>query len=351
MSKPIRVGLIRCDTHGAYFAPLMTRHDPTLFDQPVPMDQPDDIHYTWMAGGNHYYFYTAYPDPRQMTVPFIEGFDLVKLYDEHRTAAETLARICMGRPQVCDDFEQVSNDVDLVIIADCNYDGSDHGKLATPGIEKGVPTFIDKPLASDTAGVKTILDLARRHRTLVYSQSIIGVLPCIEMFRNRLPEVGNLHFASIEGGGGAMAGHIHSVIFAITTFGSGVQRVWSMGDNPRDIMRLDWGDTPGRPEHGLTITSNVGYTRHGGFFAEVFGPNGRIVSPTISDFEYPFGAAQILRNIRQMLQTRTCPPDLAMMVEAVAITTAAAKAHNTGQAVEVERVSIDDYFKAVSTGD
>ena len=178
MSKPIRVGLIRCDTHGAYFAPLMTQHDPTLFDQPVPMDQPDDIHYTWMAGGNHYYFYTAYPDPRQMTVPFIEGFDLVKLYDEHRTAAETLARVCMGRPQVCDDFEQVSNDVDLVFIADCNYDGSDHGKLATPGIEKGVPTFIDKPLASDTAGVKTILDLARRHRTVCCRASKCSATDC-----------------------------------------------------------------------------------------------------------------------------------------------------------------------------
>ena len=71
----IRVGLIRCDTHGMYYGPQMAKHDPALFDLPTPWE-PDPRH-SWMRGGNHYYFYTNYGDPRQMTAPVVEGFEVV----------------------------------------------------------------------------------------------------------------------------------------------------------------------------------------------------------------------------------------------------------------------------------
>ena len=65
MAKKIRVGLIRCDTHGMYYGPQMEEHDPVLFDQPVPINK--HARYTWERGGNHFYFYTCYSDPTQQT--------------------------------------------------------------------------------------------------------------------------------------------------------------------------------------------------------------------------------------------------------------------------------------------
>jgi len=341
MTHPIRVGLIRCDTHGAYYAPLMSEHDPTLFDQPVPMNEPDRLLDSWMAGGNHFYFYTAYSNPTRMTVDFVGGFELAKLYDDrNRARAEVLAKVFFDRPQVCDELDQVSDDVDLVLVADCKFDGSDHLELATPSIVKGVPTFIDKPMANNLANVKAILDLARRHNTPIYSMSILGAVPDADQFRSRLAEVGPVQFGSVQGGGTSLAGHIHSVILALNVFGRGVKRVWSMGEHPLDVMRLDWTGADDRPVEGVTITCNVGAVHHCAFFVEAYGPRGAAQSRPIGDFKFPYGAANILRTVKQMVQTRRSPEDLAMMVEGIAVTDAARAAHNTGKPVEVEQVEM-----------
>ncbi|MAE66460.1 MAG: hypothetical protein CMJ18_19500 [Phycisphaeraceae bacterium] len=339
---PIRVGLIRCDTHGAYFAPLMAEHDPVVFDQPVPMSEPERVMDSWMAGGNHFYFYQGYASPTTMTADFVGGFEIARVHDErNRARAEVLAEMFFGKPKVCDTFAEVSDDVDLVLIADCNFDGSDHLELATPGITKGVPTFIDKPLANDLADVRAILELARRHDTPIHSMSILGAVPDADHFRSRLAEIGPVQAGSIQGGGTAMAGHIHSVVLALNVFGRGVRRVWSMGEHPLDVMRLDWGDADDRPPAGVTITSDVGSVQHCAFFVEAYGPGGAAQSRPIGDFRFPFGAARIIRSMKEMVRTRKSPESLAMMVEGVAIVEAARAAHNAGRPVEVEQVEID----------
>ena len=48
MKKPIRVEIVRADTHGAYFAALMAPHDPLKFQRPVPVEA--DPPYSWMNG-------------------------------------------------------------------------------------------------------------------------------------------------------------------------------------------------------------------------------------------------------------------------------------------------------------
>jgi len=68
----------------------------------------------------------------------------------------------LRKPEVCDTLEKVSNDVDLVFIADCNGDGSDHLKLATPSLKKGIPTFIDKPFADEVKDAIAIVRCAAR---------------------------------------------------------------------------------------------------------------------------------------------------------------------------------------------
>ena len=55
-ASPIRVGLIRCDTHGAYYGSLMAPHDPLQLRSPLAAGA--TAHYSWQSGGAHFYFYT-----------------------------------------------------------------------------------------------------------------------------------------------------------------------------------------------------------------------------------------------------------------------------------------------------
>ena len=336
MGTKIKVGLIRCDTHGAYFAALMAAHDPLKLERPGAPDR--KTHYSWQSGGAHFYFYTHYADPRQMTVESVDGFELVNIWDEHREAAENLAEVFLGRPQVCATFEQVSDGVDLVMIADCNGDGSDHLHLAAPGLQKGVPTFVDKPLAYDTDQARAIVALAHKHGTPLASLSILRTLPAATRFARRLDEVGQVHFACVQGGGTSMAGHIHAASLALHLFGDGVEEVRAMGATDLQTVHLSYGAKANRPQRGVTLNCDVGTPWHCAFYASAYGPGGAIHSPAMSDFDFPFGAAKILKILREMVQTRQSPALNRDMFSAVAICQAARQAQQQGRPVHLEEL-------------
>ncbi|MEE3257961.1 MAG: Gfo/Idh/MocA family oxidoreductase [Candidatus Latescibacterota bacterium] len=333
MSDLIRVGLIRCDTHGAYYAALCARHDPLRLQHPLPIER--EARYSWQHGGAHFYFYTNYGDPRHMSVEFVDGFVLAKVWDEDRAAAECLAEIFDDQPEVCDDFAAVSDDVDLVLVADCNGDGSDHLELARPGLEKGVATFVDKPLALTMDDARALVQLAAKHRAPMTSISILRALPAAELFARRLAEVGAVQLGSVQGGGTAMAGHIHAASLALTLFGEGVERVRAMGDTALQTVHLSYGDREDRPRRGVTLSCDVGETWHCAFHASAYGPGGAIHSPPLSDWDFPFGAAAILRIVREMVETRQSPAIIGAMLEGVAICAAARQAQETGVVVQL----------------
>ncbi len=328
--KPIRVGLIRCDFHGMWFGPQMQKHDPLLLNLPVQPDEPSK--HSWMRGGTHYYFYTYYADKTLMTAPFVEGFKIVKLWDEDRDVAELAAKIFDSSPKVCDTFEEVSDDVDLVFIADCNGDGHDHLKLVTPGLKKGVPTFVDKPFASSLSDVKAMLKLAEENNTPIMSLSIIQTLPQTKQFANRLVELGKVNFGTIQGGGTHRAGLIHTICYALSIYGSGVETVTTLVTPNHTSVHLDWGDMPNRPKQGVMINCDVGRTWHGSMHLNAYGAGGRgaIHSPGIGSWEYPQGSAEILRLIKKMVETGKPQGPVNQMIEAVAIADAAEKAIKSG---------------------
>ena len=333
MSDLIRVGLIRCDTHGAYYAALCARPPPLRLQQPLPPDRPG--RYSWQHGGAHFYFYTHYADPRQMSVDFVEGFRLARVWDEDRAAAECLAAVFADEPEVCDDFAAVSDDVDLVFVADCNGDGSDHLELARPGLEKGVATFVDKPLALTGADARALIRLADAHGAPLTSISILRALPKAELFARRLAEVGDVQFGGVQGGGTAMAGHVHAASLALGLFGNGVASVRAMGETELQTMHLGYGDRADRPRRGVALNCDVGAVWHCAFHASAYGPQGAIHSPPLSDWDFPFGAAAILRIVKEMVQTRRSPAIIGDMLEAVAICEAAREAQATGEPVKL----------------
>ncbi len=334
----IRVGLIRCDTHGLWFGPLMAEHDPLAFQRPMDPRHPHP--YTWQAGGCHKFFYSDYADPTRMTVPFVGGFEITRLWDEHRDAAEQAKAVFHGKPKVCDSFEQCSEDVDLVFISDCNLDGSDHLKLARPGLERGIPTFVDKPFADTVAHARELLDLARKHNAPIFSLSIVRTEPAVARFKNRIPEAGKVNFATISGYGTHPAGFVHTTSATQHLFGSGIQTVDVLTAREQVLVHLDYGgERAGKdsvPLHGVTIHTNVGSRPLTALGMSIYGDKTDIHETMLGDFVYADGTAEIIKLIKQMVETRESPEKLMNeVVESIAVIEAFKMAQKTRQPAKV----------------
>ena len=337
-ARPIRVGLIRCDMHGMYYGALMARHDPLRLREPLKGRKGVRARHSWMTGGAHFYFYTYYSDPARITVPTVDGFEIAKVWDEDREVAEVFADVFLGRPRVCDAVEEVSEGVDLVFIADCNGDGADHLKLATPSLKKGVPTFIDKPFAYTVKDARALLRLAHQRRTPMMSISILLQLPQARRFRGRFQELGEPEFGTIKGGGPSMAGHIHAISLAYHLFGDGVESVECMGASPLGHVHLDYGGKAGRPGAGVTLNCDAGGQPHCAFYASAYSSKGAVHSPPFDDWVFPEGAAQILRMIKKMVKERRAQVSEESMLELIAVAEAARLAQRRRKRVYLREV-------------
>lgn len=324
--KSIRVGIIRCDLHALYYGALMARHDPALLRDPE------------IAMGAHFYFYTHYRNTDQLMVPTVGGGRITKVWDENAVKAKNMSRVFLGKPKICDTFEEVSDDVDLVFVADCNLDGSDHLKLSAPGIRKGMPTFIDKPFACEVKDAVAMVRLAKKHRTPIMSLSILRSVPHATRFSRRFDELDGVHFGLVKGGWSTLAGQIHAISLAQNIFGNGVKSVSCMGPDPLAYIHLDYGDTPDRPEAGVMLNCRSGPTTHASFYASAYGPGGAIHSPPIGDFEFPWGATRNLELAKQMVKTAKPPVPYDDMIENIAVATAARRAQKTGKSVRLRQV-------------
>ena len=319
----IRTGVIRCDLHASYYGALMDKHDPLVYRK------------YWHVG--HFYHYDIY-DPKKIIVPTVWAYEITKVWDEDREKAENLSEMFYGKPKVCSTFEEVSDDVDLVFIADCNGDGSDHLELATPGLEKGVATFVDKPLAYEVKDARSLVQLAKKHGTPMTSLSMLRMVPHAARFRNRFAELDGPEFGIIKGGGNTMAGHIHAICLAQHLFGAGVESVECMGQTPLAYVHLDYGGKPDRPSAGVVLNCASGGTPHCAFCASAYSRRGAIHSPPIGDFEFPYGAAKILETVKEMVETDEPKGPLDEMVEGVAIATAARLSQKTRKRVYLKEV-------------
>ena len=93
-----------------------------------------------------------------------------------------------------------------------------------------------------------------------------------------------------------------------------------------------------RPSRGVTLNCDVGRVWHCAFHASAYGPEGAVHSPPMSDFDFPFGAAEILRQVRDTLRTGKPSEGTVDMIEGVAIAEAARLAQREGRSVRVEEI-------------
>lgn len=323
--RPIRVGMIRCDLHAFYYGALMFGHDPLKLRE--------------KSNSAFFYFYLLYNNPRTMTVPFIGGFELARAWDANYTKAKDMVEVFGSKGAVvCESFEEVSDGVDLVFIADCNGDGSDHLKLVSPSLKKGVPTYVDKPFAFNLKDAQAIVKLARRRRNCTMSLSMLREVPQVTQFRRRFAELEYPDFITIKGGGTTMAGHIHAISLAQHLCGFGVESVECMGKNPLGFVHLNYADAKDKPKNGVMLDCDSGGTWHCAFYLMATGDKGAIHSPPIGDFEFPYGAGIILKKIQKMVRTGHPQAPYDEMLENIAVANAARLAQKRGTTVKLSEV-------------
>ena len=93
------------------------------------------------------HYYDA--DPK-VAVPFTEVFPGVK---------------------VATNLAEMVKEVDAIWMGDASGLGEDHFDLVAPGLERGLPTFCDKPIGGDAKGTRKILEFARQHKAPLMSSS------------------------------------------------------------------------------------------------------------------------------------------------------------------------------------
>lgn len=330
-SPKVRVGIIRCDTHGFWYAPLFERPDPDLYRK--------------NHRGCHYYFY-RWDDPRKQRIGPVPGMVIARVYDENRSLAEALSEAYRGRPKVCDRPEDVSDDVDLVYIADCSGEGKDHLRYAAPGLKKGVPHFVDKPFAFTLADAREMISLARKHDTAVMCLSLLRASPYLRRFRTRLADIAPVGTIVIPCGGPSLAAVFHGLSTAQNIMGEGCEWVQSMGPVIYDILRLHY---PG-PQGGTDVIvfnargadprarMTAAIYHHCRYHASAYGAFGAAHSPLVGDYRFPDGGIEIVRLAKRMALTRKPPVAYDSMLELMEMIEAARLAHNKGRRVYLEEV-------------
>jgi len=336
----IRVGVIRCDTHGYYFGAQMGYHDLV----PGKLVEHDYI----VA----HYYQNIY-DPWDLEkLPKVPGMRITACWDAEGERAQRFSETFSGRPVACDKIDDMIPLIDAIFISDCDGGGGDHLKLATPFLKAGIPTFVDKPFASTLADANAIVKLAQKHGTPMYNSSILSVVPAADMFRSRFAEIGDATVGVIKGVGGAfsqenlgsrdfggiedrLAYIIHGVALALNLFGSDVEFVEAMGMLPLEYLHLHMASGK---EVMILNTSVEHFPERCNFYAAAYSAQGAVTSNPIGDFEFIYGGQRILQNFKKMVQTGKPPRAYDDIIWHIAIIEAAQVAQKTGRQVRVEDV-------------
>lgn len=128
--------------------------------------------------------------------------------------------------------EEMVKAVDAVWLGDASGFGEDHFDLIAPALERGLPTFCDKPIGGSVAGTKKILEFAKKHNAPIMSSSLFRHHQGMEsaLRRRDADEFGPIRYviAGVQGGyspdGWVVYGQ-HPAWTVVTLLGAGAQSV------------------------------------------------------------------------------------------------------------------------------
>ncbi len=310
----IRIGLISAATYGYMDAPRTpgSFHGTafsTVFNSYDP-DKASQYEWTFAAASRT-----------------IEGAQVVKVWDPQIEWAERLADVC-NIPEVCHQPEECTEDVDAVIIPD---DGSgEHAQYGILPLCKGLPTFIDKPIAMIARRAKEIVDIAKETGTPLMSASSLRYVPDIVALHDEVSELGEIHLATTICGNELVYYGIHALETAYAVLGPGAVSCLNVGQPGRNIVRV-------RFESGRDLVLMVAEHEYmqAGYQINVYGQKGwRSIQPDLTDL-YIYLMEQFIGMVKS--GAREVVP-LDEIVEVIAVLEAGKRSLAEGREVSVAEV-------------
>lgn len=187
----------------------------------------------------------------------------------------------MGVAQV-ETLEELLDGVEGVMVLSVN--GNKHLSLAQPSLERGLPTYIDKPLTCSLAEAKVLLAAARKTNAPCYSASSLRFAP--EVTEMDKAPLGTLRAIDAFGPGslhtlmeGLFYYGVHAIEMVDAIWGPGVKRVSAVHLEDRDVVDLDYHDgryarlrleRKGSYDFGATVHGEKGIKQFKVDFAPVY---------------------------------------------------------------------------------
>ncbi len=228
-----------------------------------------------------------------------------------------------------DDPSELFGKIDAVLIE--AVDGSVHLDRAMPFLERGIPTYVDKPFACSLDHARAMIDLATRKHVPLMSSSSLRYAP--EVVKAKAgAEVGKLVGVDTHGPApldpkgrnpGLFHYGIHPVEMLFTLMGPGCARVTCLGSPDGEVASGMWPEGRVGTVRGLRKgASPYGFT--------AYGEKGVATQGVSTEFIY----RELLKAIVGMFTTKEMPIDLRETLEIVAFIEAA-KTSLEGQGVPV----------------
>lgn len=247
----------------------------------------------------------------------VEDARITVVWDEDRAAAEKLAEV-YGIDHVASTLEDVLPHCDGVIVADDVT--REHCRHAPFFLERGLPTFIDKPLAPDVKTAEALLELAAKHNAPVMSGSALRYAAETEELRANPELLGKIELATAVGPNELFFYGIHPLELAHSIMGGGIATVQNIGTEEHDLVKVAYKD--GRILM-LLVSRAIGF----GFEITLYGTEGRqhiVVSDGTAFY------ANQLRLIVQMVREKKAPAPIEDALEVIRVLEAGKKSFVEG---------------------
>lgn len=226
--KPLKIGVISATIRGKP-QPRNghTWHFASYFHPTIDLD----AFCKFVDPGSAKFFkdYVRNPKMQFDLLPFNTVIDCY--YDPVPQGAIDFAKAFPG-VEVVKSVEEMVQRVDAIWLGDASGYGDDHYDLCAPGLEKGLPTFCDKPIGETPQGTKKILDFAEKHKAPIMSSSLFrhewGTEAALRMRDSGT--FGKIHYvvASLQSGYSHDAWMVygqHPAWMVMTLMGAGVEAV------------------------------------------------------------------------------------------------------------------------------
>lgn len=210
-------------------------------------------------------------------------------------------------------LEKMLDQVDGVMVL--AVAGHRHLELATPSLERGLPTYVDKPLTCDLEQARKLLALARQREARCYSASSLRFATELE----RIPRDAIGQIVAIDafgpgelndGAPGLLHYGVHTVEMVDAIWGPGAKRVSAIESPDRHLLDIEYSDgrlarlrleRKGAYDFGATVSGTAATHQ----FRVDFGPvYGRLVAGMTAFFEggpAPAELRDIVENVAILL--------------------------------------------------